>query len=301
MPKKLLFGLVVVLLITNIATVILLGDDQQKHGELSDDEAHIDVNKPVATINGTDISYDTWMKALRREYGQKQLKKIVDKTVVQQMADERTINIDEKIIERELAHLVSIGGIMSEEETKKWKEQWREDIVFRYELETLLTEDVSIPETQIRTFFDEYKNQYNFDERIQISHIVVSDMATANKVKAELDEGASFSMLAQEYSIDDESREDGGYLGYFVTTSQFIPNGYNDVVSDMEPFTYSDPFSTDKGVALVYLHQTLPTITFTYDEIKPYIKNELALDEMNQNLDARVLWQKADVEWIYGE
>ncbi|MUV38045.1 Peptidylprolyl isomerase [Lentibacillus sp. JNUCC-1] len=299
MSKKFLFSLIIVLLITNIATIILLGDGDDETTVLPDKEENIDVEKPAATINGENISYEAWMKSLRSEYGQMQLKQMIDHTLVEQLAEEKNIEISEKIIDRELAQLVSIGGVMSAEETKKWKEKWREDIIYRFQLETLLTEGVSIPEEEIQSFYDKYKNQYDFSERFQISHIIVKDLATAEKVKAELDEGASFNLLAKEYSIDEETREDGGYLGYFVSTSQFIPHGYKDIVQDMEPYSYSDPVEIGKRVAIVYVHQTLPEISFTYEEMKPYVKNELALDQMDQNLNAQPLWNNADIEWVY--
>ena len=67
----------------------------------------------------------------------------------------------------------------------------------------------------------------------------------------------------------------------------------------MEERTYSNPFKSQDGITILYLHRSLPSITFTYDEIKPYIKSELALDKLDQSLTADTLWDELDIEWVY--
>ena len=69
----------------------------------------------------------------------------------------------------------------------------------------------------------------------------------------------------------------------------------------MDEHSYSEPFIADNGVAILYLHRKLPAIEFTYDEIKPYMESELALQEMDQSLIADPLWEQLDIDWIYSE
>lgn len=126
-------------------------------------------------------------------------------------------------------------------------------------------------------------------------------MDTAKKVEKELDDGASFQLLAKEYSMDEDTKKDGGYLGYFETTSQFLPNGYYEEAKKMKEGTYSEPFKGGTGVSIIFLHRMLPDINFTYKEIKPYLKRELALDKDDQSLTTEPLWNKLDIEWVYGE
>ncbi|MBY7141648.1 peptidylprolyl isomerase [Virgibacillus sp. NKC19-3] len=292
MSRKLLLAVIVVLLITNIATLLVWNN--QESIVRNNDEA-------VASIDGEAITYGEWMRSLRNSYGESQLKTMIDQTIVNQLADQKNIDVEEKIMEREVALLTSMQGVMSEEEFEEKEEDWREDIRYRYQLEQLLTEDISIPEDEIESYYDQYDNGYDFAASMQLSHIVVQNLDTAEKVVKELEEGAAFHLLAQEYSIDEESANDGGYLGFIPTNSQFFPEGYEEVAADMEEYSYSDPFEVDSGVAIIYLHRKLPSIEFTYEEIKPYIENELALHEMEQSLEADPLWEMLDIEWIYQE
>ncbi|WP_067729655.1 peptidylprolyl isomerase [Oceanobacillus damuensis] len=300
MSKKLLLGIIVVLLITNIAS-LLFWNQEEKRVISEDEDTQINSTEPVASIAGEEITYQQWMDALRTGHGEKELKTMIDKEVVEQLAEEEKIEIDEKIIQRDIAFLHTMQGVMTEEESSKEEEGWREDIIYRYQLEQLLTADMSIPEDELQSYYDSYGDQYNFSSSVQLSHIVVDDFETAEKVVSELDEGASFELLAREYSTDEETKNNGGYLGSIYTSSQFLPNSYEEVALEMEDHSYSEPFRAESGVAVIYLHRNLPSIEFTYEEIKPYMESELAMQELEQNLTADPLWEQVDVEWIYGE
>ncbi|WP_042220755.1 peptidylprolyl isomerase [Oceanobacillus manasiensis] len=302
MSKKLLLGIIVILIITNIASLTFWNSEEQPSGSEEDEGGPaINTKEPVATIGEDEITYENWMSSLRSNHGEKQLKTLIDHRVVNQMANDKGIEIDEKVIDREVSMLTAMQGVMTEEEYDKAQEGWREDIRYRYQLEMLLTEGTEIPEGDLQSHYQTYGNQYNVTPSMQLSHIVVEDEETANKVKEELDSGASFDMLAQEYSIDEETRDNGGYMGYIFTTSQFFPNGYKEKVAEMDEHSYGNPFAVGNNYAIVYLHKSLPAIDFTYDEMKPYVKSELAMHELDQTLTADPLWDELDIEWVYGE
>ncbi|MEN2466841.1 peptidylprolyl isomerase [Ornithinibacillus sp. JPR2-1] len=299
MTNKLLLSVIVVLLITNVATMLLWKNDRSDESIVEDEE--VDTQKPVASIGGTEISFQDWMKSLRESYGKKELKTIIDQEVVKKLAQEQNITVSEKVIERDMALLTTMQGLTTEEELKGLEESWREDIIYRYQLEALLAQDVQVPEEDVQAYFTKYDNQYQFSESFQLSHILVANRETANKVYDELEAGASFSLLAKEYSIDEDTKENGGYLGFNSSTTEFIPSNYFDFAKELEEYAYSEPFVTSNGVAILFLHKKLPDITFTYEELKPYIRNELALQSINQNLVADPLWEKVDIEWVYDE
>lgn len=307
MPRRLLLSIIVVLIITNVMTLIFWNknkDDLGSAGNIQldgDNQMHLNSNDPVATIGSEEISYADWNESTRNTHGERHLKTMIDRLIVKQLSEQERIEIDEKVIEKEIHFLTTMQGVKTEEEIEKLESGWREDIIYRYELETLLTQDTEIPEEEIRSYFDMYKGQYNFDSSIQASHIIVDSSEIAEKVIEELEQGASFDLLAQEYSKDGETKEDGGYLGFLVEGSQFYPRGYAEIINNMEENSYSEPFKVGGDVAIVYLHRYLPEITFTYDEIKPYIENELALNEMEQTLTAKPLWERLNIEWIFEE
>lgn len=300
MRKKTLFQIIAVLLLLNIVTLYLW---QKESGTSSAPKSiegkDLEENAEVANVGDHPIKYDEWMSHLQALHGKDELKEMINKELVKQAADDKKITIDEKIIERDIALLATMQHGLTEEEVEEEKKRWEKQIVYRYTLEALLTEDLSIDEEKIKSYYDTYKNQYNFSESLQISHIIVKTMDEAEQVKKELDEGAPFELLAQEHSLDDETKNKGGYLGHISSSSQFMPNGYFEKANELDNFSYSEPFQSDKGAVILYLHEHYPAYTFTYDELKPYIERELLLKESDEQLDATDLWESYDVEWVY--
>lgn len=302
MSKRFLLSIILVLILTNMITLLFWNQNDHKPGSDVIDhkgEKQITTNKPVATIEGEEISYEDWNKALQAEYGEMHLKKLIDRSVVEQLAEKRDIQINEKLIDHDIALLTTMQSVMTEDEIATAEEKWREDLLYRYRLEALLAEDIDISEEEVKNFYEGYKNQYDFSSSLQFSHIIVESLEEAEKVIDELDAGASFDLLAKEYSIDEETKDVGGYLGYFTSTSQFLPAGYYEKAVDMEEYSYSKPFDTGDGFAIIYLHRHLPSINFTYDEIKDQIKIELALKDQGKILSADLLWEQLDIDWIY--
>ncbi|MFS0749633.1 peptidyl-prolyl cis-trans isomerase [Oceanobacillus sp. 1P07AA] len=300
MSKKLLLGIVVVLLITNIATLLFVGDGNDSE-VVSDGEGEKEINRneAVATVAGEEISYDEWMTDLRNMQGQKYLKQMVDKEVVNTLAEQEGVEVSEKIIDREVSFLYTMQGILTEEDAEEEEERWREEIKYRYQLEQLLTKDIEIPDDEIKSYYDTYGNQYDFSSSVKLSHILVEDMETAEQVYQELEDGASFKLLAREYSIDDETRQNGGYMGTIYTSSQFLLDSYETQAANMENHTYSEPFQAENGVAIMYLHRKLPAIEFTYEEVQPYVRSEIAMHEEGLTLEADRLWEEVEIDWIY--
>lgn len=299
MSKRLLLSIVLVLIITNIAT-LLFWNQNSDHTDIDNGEGkRIKIKEPVAMIDDKEISYEDWKSSLQKDYGEIHLKKLIDREVVKELAEKRDIQINEKIIDHGVSSLATMQSVMSEDEIATVEEKWREDVLYQYQLEALLAEGITVPEEEVQEFYNIYHNQYDFSASIQFSHIIVEDFDTADKIVKELDEGASFNLLAQEYSIDEDTKDSGGYLGYFSATSQFVPTGYYDKANEMEEHSYSEPFNAGNGVAIIYLHRHLPEITFTFDELKDQIKNELALKENEQMLTADPLWEELEIDWIY--
>lgn len=290
-------------MITNISTLLFWDKEKEVVYVPTDEKSEKKIKKKerVAKIGTEEILYEDWIDSLAKTYGKKHLKEMIDKELVKQLAEDKDIHISEKLIDREISYLITMQGIMDESELEKEMDKWQEEVLHRYRLEELLVGDITIPEEDINHHYNIYKNQYDFAASIQLSHIVVDGFDEAKKIIDELDTGASFHLLAQEYSIDEETNKNGGYLGFYTKVSQFIPNKYFEIAEDMDEYSYSEPFQTDHGVAIIYLHQNLPSINFSYEEIKEHIKNELALYDLEQSLSTDSLWEQSEIEWIYEE
>lgn len=297
MTRKFLWGVIIVLLVTNLTTLAIWMNE--RNGSVNDlFGLGLRKGDPVATIGDQDISYEVWAKSLEGKYGKQVLKDLVNKDLVFRLAEREGININEKLLERELSLLFTMEGVLTKEEISKKEKEWEKDVTYHLYLKELLTKDIAVSDQEIEEYYSNYKGQYEFEESIQLSHIVVNDTDTADKVISELEDGYSFSALAKEYSLDESSRNDGGYLGFFTKGSEFLPSDYYERAVKLEEHSYSPPFITDEGVVILYLHRLLPSVSFSYEEIKPHIKREIALEQVS-SVEAGHLWEEFGVNWIY--
>ena len=106
--------------------------------------------------------------------------------------------------------------------------------------------------------------------QVHVLGIVVAAEEDAETVMERLDEGEDFAALAQELSLDEASKEEGGDLGW-------LPRGvkgkaFDDIAFELELEEASEPFFTAEG----------------YWVIKVVEREERALDEtMRGQLQAR--------------
>ncbi len=90
-------------------------------------------------------------------------------------------------------------------------------------------------------FFAEHRSNYNTAEQVRASHILVSDEATAQQLINQLDAGADFAALAQEYSTDTGSAARGGDLGWFERGR---------MVEAFEEAAFSTPVGAHSGIVV---------------------------------------------------
>lgn len=291
--------IIVILVMTNIVTVVMMSGNESLTGIEGNYTVEVDKKEPVAKIGGDPVSYQEWLHHLEKTYGKKALTEMIDYQVVEQLAAENNISIREEVIDLEISFLLTMAGPLTVSETEAKEAKWRETINHRLLTEELFTQNINISDVEIQSYYDQYKNQYNFSQQIQISHVILPDQATADRVIAELEDGASFSALAREYTTDEETKRAGGYLGYYTASNSFLPTGYFDRAIALAEEQYSEPFSVNAGVAILYLHRELPSVDLTFEQLSSHIRRKIAIEEMGEVPSARALWEQLDVEWIY--
>src|SRR5699024_1616969 len=136
--KRLLLSVIVALIITNIATFLFWNKNESVLIEEDDEGTKVTKNEYVAQIGDEKITYKDWTRSLRETHGKNHLKHLIDRSIVKQMAKQEDIQISDKVIDREIALLTTINGMMTKEEAELEEKKWREDILHRYQLEALL-------------------------------------------------------------------------------------------------------------------------------------------------------------------
>jgi len=105
----------------------------------------------------------------------------------------------------------------------------------------------------------------------------------AKEIKAMLEMGAEWDELSKQYSQDMNVKDRGGYVGY-------IPKGraeksIDDALFSMKPGQISDVVGSVFGFHIL---RVMDRKTKTFEEMRDSIRQKLAADELNRQLEIKV-------------
>jgi foldase protein PrsA len=282
---------------------LLIGDKVPKEstskvGTSENTNKEINPEETVASVGEDEITEREWLDSLKELYGKEVLEQLINHRVVAQLAERNDIKISENELERQMDFFQSQLQ-MTGEQTHLTPEALMEEIKYSILFEEIITKDVVIDDQEIQAFYEENQDLFNLKKQYHISHIVVKDLSTAEQVKQELTDGGSFQTLAMEVSTDIYTRTDGGNLGWFEENSGYLPAEYWVAIKDLESEQISEPFETEEGYIVVYLHEERSEEIYELEDVKSQIRRQLAINQIKDTLSPLQFWNEIKVDWIY--
>ncbi|AST94002.1 hypothetical protein BC6307_23405 [Sutcliffiella cohnii] len=299
LSKQTLWYCVIGLIVINIITIVITTN---KANSKSQEVVSLvqSVDDVVAEVDETPITKLVLLTELEKRFGSEVLQELVNRKVVNVMANKYNITISDEEVDREWKLIKTIyqhNTNFSSNSVEEMKEHIRTSL----QLEELLVKDVTIPEDEVQKFYEQNKVLYNIPESYHLSQIIVNDKETAEQVMKELKEGSSFSALAMEKSIDDLSANQGGDIGYL--SSQHIgnyPEIYIKEASELQSGKWSTPIQLeDEAYAIIYLHEKIDATNFSYEDVKDQVRRMLALEQIEEPVRVEMFWNEVGVEWLY--
>jgi foldase protein PrsA len=258
----------------------------------------------VATVNGQPISQSDFEAKLEASPVAKQvLQQMVQESLIDQYAKNNNLTVtDDEITQRENELKTNFPNGSWDEMLKARglteadvKSALREQII----LDKALTKDVTITPAQVQQYFQ--KNHATFDkpEQVQARHILVPDLATANKLEAQLKQNpSSFADLAKQYSTDPGSKDKGGELGWF-RRGQMVP-AFDKVAFSLPVGAISPPVKSPFGYHIIQVEGKQPgqqaTLANTTARITDMLRQQQEAPLIQPFLQG--LQQKADIKVI---
>jgi foldase protein PrsA len=139
-------------------------------------------------------------------------------------------------------------------------------------LDDALARNVNVSDSAIAAYFN--RNHAAFDKPAQVcaSHILVPDLATANRVEAALKaQGAgAFAQLAQQYSVDPGSKARGGSLGCF-RRGAMVP-AFDRAAFSLPVGQISQPVRSPFGYHIILVSSRQPAVRATIASARDRIK-----------------------------
>lgn len=244
----------------------------------------------VAKVNGESISKNELYEQLLAQYGAEALDNlIIDKIIEQEMKKEKLEVTAEELKEELTAYMDSYGGEEAFAEMLAASGIEMDAIERNIEkylvTKKLLTARIEISDEEMKVYFEENKDSFAQEEKVEASHILVEGEDTAKEVLDKLKAGEDFSELAAAYSTDEATKELGGELGFFGKGE--MTEEFEKAAFAMEAGAISDPVKTDFGYHIINVTDRHEASEAVYEEAKEEIK-EILLDSKIQ--DEYTVW-----------
>jgi len=236
----------------------------------------------IATVNGTAISkaeFDNKLEDNPQAVGT--LTQMVREILINDYAKQNNITVsDAEIAKRE-------DDIKANFPNGQWDQMLKSRGLTENDVHSLLSQqiiidkavgaNVKITDAQIKAYFD--KNHAAFDKPAQVRarHILVADLATANKVEALIKADPSkFADLAHQYSTDPGSKDKGGELGFF-RRGQMVPS-FDKYVFSAPVNVISPPIKSPFGYHIIQVEEIqlgqTATLANSHDKIADLLRQQ---------------------------
>ena len=160
-----------------------------------------------------------------------------------------------------------------------------------------LAANVEVSEEDVQQYYQEQAQSFAREER-RAAHILVEAgddaQQTISTIQQKLDEGESFETLAQEYSADPGSADQGGDLGY-AGRGVYDP-AFEEALFSLDKGEISGPVETSFGIHLIKLEDVRRSDVPSFDELRDQLREELARNRAEERF-AEVRSQLADAAY----
>jgi peptidyl-prolyl cis-trans isomerase C len=244
---------------------------------------------PMGGAHGDKQMDEERIKQLRK----KMLDQMIDGEILYQASKEYPIEgVDEKA-EEEYANILKQYG--SEEDflieaeknnltIEKIKMNLKKNITIQSYLDNEVIAKIEIKEDEMKSFYEANKKQYEADEQVKASHILIKveegatqeqkdeAMKEVAKVQERLKAGEDFADVAKEMSKG-PSAPRGGDLGFFGRNQMVKP--FETAAFALNAGEVSDLVETQYGYHIIKVYEKKAAQAKSYDEVKPEIEESL--------------------------
>lgn len=262
--------------------------------------------KTVALVNGEAISENELISAMRELHGQSVLEMLITGRLIMQEAEKGGIVISDEEIDAGIAALAADTFKVSEEEFYLlFEEQGRSVDLFRdyfspsIALRKLALAEFDPGEDEILAFYENNVSFFGRVEEVEARHILVETEEEAANIARRLRGGADFVSLAREHSMDFNSKDEGGYLGYFSRGR--MPPEFDAAAFDLQIGEFSDPVATMYGYHVIQLLDRSEADEIDFQEIREDVLAVMIEVNLDQLMDQKLrrLQDEAEIEYIY--
>jgi len=211
----------------------------------------------VGDYNISSYEYTDYYRNIKRTYANAQ----------DEFNDRRDL-LDSMVIKRLLIQAAYEKGINKLEEISRVvlanKDRFLLDVLYQRRI----VDRAEVSEAEVKKYYN------NLEYKIRASHILVSDLDTAQSLVDRIMAGENFEQLAFDYSLDPSAKRNRGDLGYFTWGT--MVDEFQEAAINMEPGQVSPPIMTQFGYHIIKLVDKQPNdLRGEYKTMKATLEEQL--------------------------
>ena len=130
-----------------------------------------------------------------------------------------------------------------------------------------------VTDEAIQAAYDQMIAGFEPQEEVHARHILVATLEDAQAIKAELESGKPFEVLAMEKSTDPSAAQNGGDLGFFQRGQMVKP--FEDAAFALNEGEVSEPIESQFGWHVIRLEEKRQSAPPTLDQLRPQLQQQV--------------------------
>lgn len=192
--------------------------------------------------------------------------------------------LDRLIIKKLLLKEANKDKMENEKEFQTRLLDIKEQLLIESLLKKKIASDSQLGDEELKKYYDANKDKFKKEKEINTRHILLKTEEEAKQVKEKLQNGDDFVELAKKYSIDPNAKTTGGEIG-FHPKGTLLPE-YEDTAFKLAKVgQISGIVKTQYGYHIIRLDGTKPPAFVSFDEVKDFIKQQLAQDKQKELIE----------------
>ena len=264
----------------------------------------------VATVRNVGMGVAEFRESMRKNYVVNQIRAAIVQTGVvapenaahllaiqNQTRDFRVLTLDGSSVQDKVDVTEADVQAYYDENRDQFRQPEQVDAAYITLSQGALAESIEVSEDEVRAYYEERAEEYAREER-RAAHILVEagdeGQATLATIQQRLEDGESFAVLAEEYSVDTVSAQEGGDLGF--AGRGVYDEAFEDALFGLEEGEVSGPVETSFGLHLIKLEEVRRSDVPAFDELREDLRLELARTKASERF-AEVRSQLADAAY----
>ncbi|MEC9386045.1 MAG: SurA N-terminal domain-containing protein [Pseudomonadota bacterium] len=264
----------------------------------------------VATVRNLGMGVAEFRESMRKNYVVNQIRAAIVQTGVvapenaahllaiqNQTRDFRVLTLDGSSVQDKVDVTEADVQAYYDENRDQFRQPEQVDAAYITLSQGALAESIEVAEDEVRAYYEERAEEYAREER-RAAHILVEAGDEGQEILAtiqqRLEDGESFAVLAEEYSVDTVSAQEGGDLGF--AGRGVYDEAFEDALFGLEEGEVSGPVETSFGLHLIKLEEVRRSDVPAFDELREDLRLELARTKASERF-AEVRSQLADAAY----